>query len=434
MRILMRYGKTGLPIDIPDSLEVDIIRKKVMPILKDPVEAVRSSLFRPVGCKTLREEIKVNKSICILICDITRPAPNSTVLPVLVEELINAGVHPDSITVVVATGLHRPNEGEELRELVGNDWVLQTVKVVNHFAKNDEDHIFLGTTPRGMPVKLDRRFVQADVRIAIGLVEPHFMAGYSGGRKVIIPGIAHQDTIRVLHSTRMLNQDGVANCVIEGNPLHEEQMAAVRMVGGSLAINTVIDEDRNISFVNFGEIEESHLAAVSFARPFFEIPVPRKYKTVITSAAGYPLDRNYYQTVKGMVGVADILDNGGDLLVVSECSEGLGASEYADSQAMLINMGMDRFLKETSQKKYASIDEWESVMQVKAMKTGTIHLYSECLSKDERALTGINMIESLSEAIKKSVKEKNDKHVAVIPEGPYVIPVYRPDNKCGHDI
>ena len=434
MRIVMRYGKNGFPLDLPDDLEVTIIQKKVMPILKDPEGAVRSAFSQPVGCKQLIEEAKGCKSICILICDITRPAPNSTVLPVLVEELINVGAHPDSITVVVATGLHRPNEGEELRELVGNDWVLQTVKVVNQFAKNDEDHIFLGTTPRGMPVKLDRRFVQADVRIVIGLVEPHFMAGYSGGRKVIIPGIAHQDTIRVLHSTRMLNQDGVANCVIEGNPLHEEQMAAVRMVGGSLAINTVIDEDRNISFVNFGEIEESHLAAVSFARPFFEIPVPRKYKTVITSAAGYPLDRNYYQTVKGMVGVADILDNGGDLLVVSECSEGLGASEYADSQAMLINMGMDRFLKETSQKKYASIDEWESVMQVKAMKTGTIHLYSECLSKDERALTGINMIESLSEAIKKSVKEKNDKHVAVIPEGPYVIPVYRPDNKCGHDI
>lgn len=434
MRILMRYGKTGLPIDIPDSLEVDIIRKKVMPILKDPVEALRSSLFRPVGCKTLREEIKENKSICILICDITRPVPNSTVLPVLVEELINAGAHPDSITVVVATGLHRPNEGEELRELVGNDWVLQTVKVVNHFAKNDEDHIFLGTTPRGMPVKLDRRFVQADVRIAIGLVEPHFMAGYSGGRKVIIPGIAHHETIRVLHSTRMLNQDGVANCVIEGNPLHEEQLAVVRMVGGSLAINTVIDEDRNISFVNFGEIEESHLAAVSFARPFFEIPVPRKYKTVITSAAGYPLDRNYYQTVKGMVGIADILDNGGDLLVVSECSEGLGASEYADSQAMLINIGMDRFLKETSQKQYASIDEWESVMQIKAMKIGNIYLYSECLTVEEQALTGVNLIKSLKKTIEKSITEKNDSHIAVVPEGPYVIPVYRPDNKCGHDI
>lgn len=361
------------------------------------------------------------------MCDITRPVPNSIVLPVLIEELINAGAHPGSITVLVATGLHRPNEGEELRELIGNDWVLQTVKVANHFARNDEDHVFLGTTPRGMPVRLDRRFVHAGLRIAIGLVEPHFMAGYSGGRKLIVPGVAHQDTIRVLHSTKMLDHDKVANCVIEGNPLHEEQMAAVGMVGGSLAINTVIDEDRNISFVNFGGIEESHLAAVSFARPYFEIPVPRKYKTIITSAAGYPLDRNYYQTIKGMVGVADILEPGGDLFVVSECSEGLGAPEYADSQARLITMGADRFIEETAQKQYAGIDEWESVMQIKAMKLGTIHLYSGCLSKEEQSLTGVAIVKSLKETIERMIKAKKDTRVAVIPEGPYVIPVYRPE-------
>lgn len=434
MRVVMKYGKRGFPLDLPDDLEVTIIQKKVMPILKDPEGAVRSAFSQPVGCKQLIEEAKGCKSICILICDNTRPVPNSIVLPVLIQELIKAGVKPASITVVVATGLHGPNEGDELRELVGSDWVLKTVQVVNHFARNDGDHVYLGNTSRGMPVKLDRRFVNADLRVVIGLVEPHFMAGYSGGRKVIIPGIAHHETIRVLHSTRMLEHEKVANCVLDGNPLHEEQLAVVRMVGGSLAINTVIDEDRNLSFVNFGSIEESHLAATSFARPYFEIPVNRRFNTVVTSAAGYPLDRNYYQTVKGMVGVSDILEKGCNLFIVSECSEGLGTQEYAESQAKLINMGMDRFLKETSQKKYASIDEWESVMQVKTMKTGTIHLYSECLSKDERALTGINMIESLSEAIEKSVKEKNDKHVAVIPEGPYVIPVYRPDNKSGHDI
>jgi len=434
MRVVMKYGKRGFPLDLRDDLEVTIIQKEVMPILKDPEGAVRSAFSQPVGCKQLIEEAKGCKSICILICDNTRPVPNSIVLPVLIQELIKAGVKPASITVVVATGLHGPNEGDELRELVGSDWVLKNVQVVNHFARNDEDHVYLGNTPRGMPVKLDRRFVNADLRVVIGLVEPHFMAGYSGGRKVIIPGIAHHETIRVLHSTRMLEHEKVTNCVLDGNPLHEEQLAVVRMVGGSLAINTVIDEDRNLSFVNFGSIEESHLAATSFARPYFEIPVNRRFNTVVTSAAGYPLDRNYYQTVKGMVGVSDILEKGCNLFIVSECLEGLGTQEYAESQAKLINMGMDRFLKETSQKKYASIDEWESVMQVKAMKTGTIHLYSECLSKDERALTGINMIESLSEAIEKSVKEKNDKHVAVIPEGPYVIPVYRPDNKSGHDI
>lgn len=434
MHIMMRYGRRGLSIDLPDGLQADVIQKRPMPVLKDPGEAVRSAFLNPVGSKSLKEAVQGRKSICVLICDNTRPVPHAIVLPALIEELINTGTRPDSITVLIATGLHRPNEGEELRELIGSDGVLQAVKVINHFARNDEDHVFLGNTPRGTPVKLDRCFVNAEVRIAVGLVEPHFMAGYSGGRKLIAPGVAHQDTIRVLHSTRMLNNERIANCVLDGNPLHEEQLRVVEMAGGCLALNTVIDEDRNLSFVNFGEIKKSHLDAVSFARPYFEIPVPRKYKTVITSAAGYPLDRNYYQTIKGMVGAAGILAPGGDLFIVSECSEGLGTREYAESQKKLIDIGMDRFIEETLQKEYASIDEWESVMQVKAMKIGAMHLYSECLTGEERGLTGVHMIRSLKEAVEKSVRIKNDTRVAVVPEGPYVIPLYRPGSGSGRGV
>lgn len=428
MHIVMKYGRKGLSLNFSDRLQADVIQKRSMPVLKEPVEAVRSAFSHPVGSKPLKEAVQGRKGICVLICDNTRPVPHAVLLPALIEGLIDAGADPDSITVLVATGLHRPNEGEELRELIGSDRVLQTVKVINHFARRDEDHVLLGNTPRGMPVKLDRRFLSAEVRIAVGLVEPHFMAGYSGGRKLIVPGIAHQDTIRVLHSAGMLDHEKVANCMIDGNPLHEEQLYAIEMAGGSLAINTVIDEDRNLSFVNFGEIVQSHLDAVSFARPYFEIPVPRKYQTVITSAAGYPLDRNYYQTVKGMVGAAGILAPGGDLFIVSECSEGLGTAEYAASQGRLIGLGMDRFLEETSQKQYASIDEWETVMQVKAMKIGTVHLYSDALTAEERSLTGVHVVRSIEEAVEESVRTKSDKRVAVIPEGPYVIPVYRPES------
>ena len=429
MQIVMKYGKKGLPVDLPDGLEANVIRKKGMPVLQDPAAELRSSLSHPVGCKPLTEEVRGIKNVCIAICDITRPVPNGIVLPVLIQDLMDAGVDPASITLLIATGLHRSNEGKELQELIGSDWVLQRVRVVNHIAKNEDDHADLGTTSRGMPIKIDKRFVDADMRIVVGLIEPHFMAGYSGGRKVIVPGIAHQDTIRALHSTRMLKQEGVENCRLEGNPLHEEQIAAVRRVGRSFAVNTVIDEDRRISFVNFGDIEKSHLSAVAFARPYFEIPVDRKYKTVITSSAGYPLDKNYYQTVKGMVGVVDIVETGGDLFVVSECSEGLGTPEFAESQARLIDVGTERFLEETSQKEFASIDEWESIMQIKAMKTATIHLYSECLTKEERALTGVHVITSLAEAIKRSVEEKNDNRVAVVPEGPYVVLLYQPGDK-----
>ena len=427
MRIVMKYGKDGFPLDLPDDLEVTLIRKKAMPVLADSREAVKAALSNPVGCRPLRQEAKGCRSACILICDITRPAPNGLVLPPLVRELIETGISPDSITVLVATGLHRPNEGAELREIVGDDWVLHTVRVANHFARNDEDHVFLANTSDGIEVGIDRRFVEADLRIVVGLVEPHFMAGYSGGRKIVAPGVAHEKTIRTFHSARVLEHCRAVNCVIEGNPLHEAQLEIVRMIGKCLALNTVIDEERRLSFVNFGEIEASHLEAVAFVRPYAEVPMTKRFRTVVTSSAGYPLDKTYYQTLKGMVGDLEILEPGGTLITVSQCSEGVGSKEYAESQRNLIRLGPDRFLQGILPKRYAAIDEWQSEMQVKAMKKGKVCLYSEGLSKDQSALTGVTLIPSPAAAVMESVKASGERRVAVIPEGPYVIPLFMPD-------
>jgi len=421
----MKYGRKGLLLELPDDMDVSVIRGRKMPLLRDPMGEVRSALSRPTGCGTLAEQARGCGSACILVCDITRPVPNHVVLPVLIETLIDAGLRPDSITILVATGLHRPNEGEELRELIGSERVLETVKVVNHFARNDDDHLFLGATSGGLPVSLDRRFVAADLRIVVGLVEPHFMAGYSGGRKVILPGIAHRDTIRALHSARLLTRDNVANCRLVGNPVHEEQMRAMGMIGKCFAVNTVIDENRDLSFVNFGDLGESHTAAVEFAQPYFEVPLDHRFNTVVTSGAGHPLDQNYYQTVKGMVAVLGMIGPESDIFIVSECSDGLGSREYGGAQARLISMGVDRFLEDALMREYAAVDEWETVMQTKAMRTAKIHLFSECLKPEEKRLTGVRVVDSLVPAIKECVERKEDRRVAVIPGGPYIIPVCR---------
>ena len=272
-------------------------------------------------------EAKGCRSACILICDITRPVPNGHILPPLIKELLEAGMNPASITILVATGLHRPSEGDELRELVGSDWVSDMIPIANHFARNDDDHEYIGTTSGGIEARLDRRFLKADLRIVIGLVEPHFMAGYSGGRKIIAPGVAHETTIRSFHCARILEDCKSASCVIEGNPLHHAQMEILRMVGKCLAINTVIDEDKQISFVNFGEIEQSHLKAIAFVKQYAIIRVNRKFKTVVTSSAGYPLDKTYYQTVKGMVGAVDILELRRNILA-SLLSDYVGFNKY----------------------------------------------------------------------------------------------------------
>jgi nickel-dependent lactate racemase len=412
-----------LTVALPPEADVTVIRKPPMPIVTDARQSVEAALNQPVNVEPLNRLAEQAMTACIAICDITRPVPNHLFLRPIIERLVAAGIAPARITVLVATGLHRPNEGDELRELVGDDWVLNTVCVANHFARNDDDHVNLGrTSTRGTVVKLDRRFVEADIRIATGLVEPHFMAGYSGGRKVIAPGLAHAETITTFHSARFMADPAARNCNLIRNPLHEEQLEIVKMLGGALAVNTVIDENRNLSFINFGEIVSSHEAAVSFVRQYCEVALDQKFETVVTSGAGYPLDKTYYQTVKGMVGAMDILAPGGDLIIASECSEGLGSAEFVESQQRLIDLGPDGFLESIFAKSHASIDEWQSQMQLKPMSIGDIHLYATGLSASDYEKTGVNVVASANSAIEKSVERSRQKKVAVIPEGPYVVP------------
>ena len=346
-------------------------------------------------------------------------------LPAAPDRNADRGRRPRSgIVVLVATGLHRPNEGDELARVIGDGWVLDNVRVENHFARNDEDHLDLGVTAtRGTPVKLDRRLVEADLRIATGLVEPHFMAGYSGGRKVVVPGVAHEDTIRTLHNARFMGDPAATQANLAGNPLHEEQLEIVRMLGDVHALNVVIDEGRRLSFVNFGEIVASHLAAVEFAHRYCTVSLPRRFGTVVTSAAGYPLDQTYYQTVKGMVTPMDILAEDGTLIVASACTEGLGSKGFRAAQERLTRDGPERFLQDIGRKPRADIDAWQTQMQTKPQQAATVQLFTEGLDAAERALTGVGLVESVDDAVAASIARSGDPAVAVIPEGPYVVPL-----------
>ena len=418
------YGRAHLPVRLPLGADVSVIRKRKLAKLPDQHGAIRAALAHPTCAAPLAELARGRKSACILICDITRPVPNRLFLRPMVEQMMAAGIPPDRITILVATGLHRPNEGAELEELVGDRWVMAHVRVENHYARNDADHVDLGITQgRAVPIKIDRRFVEADLRIATGLVEPHFMAGYSGGRKVVAPGVAHQDTIRTFHSARFMEDPLAIQCNLAGNPLHEEQLEIVRRIGEVYALNTVIDEDRDLVHVTFGEIIESHLQAAEMAARSCEVEVPRKFRTVITSAAGYPLDKTYYQTVKGMVTPIDILAPGGTLIIASECSEGMGSPEFRESQERFVQLGADAFLKQLLGKRFADVDEWQTEMQLKPMRIGRIALFTTGLDAEERRITGVEMIDSVDRAVEASMARAADAAVAVIPEGPYVVPL-----------
>jgi len=424
MKIDLLYGRKGLTIDLPEAVRAHVIRKHPMPLLPDPAGAVRRTLENPVGCPSIQELAQGKRNACILMCDITRPVPNGLILPALVESLTRAGIAREKVLILVATGLHRPNEGEELREVVGSDEIFGSLRIENHFARKREDHADLGKTSGGIPIMIDRRFVEADLKIVTGLVEPHFMAGYSGGRKVVSPGVAYQDTILMFHMARILEHCKAANCVIEDNPLHNEQIEIVRAIGGVVAVNVVIDEERQLGFANFGEVEASHARAVEFMRKHAEIRIPRRFKTIVTTSAGYPLDKTYYQTVKGMVGVMDILEPGGTIIIASECSEGMGSPEFAEAQRLLCEVGPDRFMSLLEGREKALIDEWETEMLLKPLRVGHIQLYSTGLSDSERDHVFVEMIPSVEEAVAASVRAHGDTEIAVVPEGPYVIPLY----------
>jgi nickel-dependent lactate racemase len=435
MRVLLRYGTAGLELEFPDAWDVTVLAKKRMALLADPRQAIAAALDAPagalVGALPLSQAAAGCRTACILVCDITRPVPNGMILRPVIERLLGAGMHPAAITVLVATGLHRPNEGAELAAVIGDSWVFSHSSVVNHFARRDEDHAHLGVTSQGIPIRLDRRLVEADIRVAVGLVEPHFMAGWSGGRKLVVPGVAHADTITAFHAARMLAHPRATACKLSGNPLHEAQREALGMLGKALAVSVVIDESRQLAFVSFGGIEESLAAAVAYAEPYARVRVPHAFPVVLASAAGAPLDATYYQTVKGICAGAAILESGGDLFVASECAEGLGSPEFRASQHRLRELGREGFRAEAAGRARADIDEWQTFMLLKALDRGTVHLHAPRLGPEDQALTGALPAADLPAALRAAVQRAEGRRLAVIPEGPYMAPWLGPENQGG---
>ncbi len=419
------YGRGTMTFDLPDKAEVTVIRKPVAAKIADPAAAVSAALDTdPIGTAALGEVAQGRSSACIVVCDITRPVPNGLFLRPIVDRLLTGGIPLDRITILVATGLHRIGDEAELAELIGDPWIVDHIRIEWHDARDPEQLVDLGrTATRSTPVTINKTLVEADLRIVTGLVEPHFMAGWSGGRKVVAPGVAGHETIRTFHSARFMEDPYAIQCNLEHNPLHEEQLQIVAALGEVLAVNTVIDEDRDLVAITFGEVVASHLAAVEIVEDLARVELPRTFSTVVTSAAGHPLDKTYYQTVKGMVTPLGILAEGGTLIIASECGEGIGSPEFRESQRRLVSAGPDGFLASIIDKPLADVDEWQTEMQLKPMRAGTVQLYSTGLSDADHADTGVERIDSITEAIAAAIARHGDPAIAVIPEGPYVVPV-----------
>lgn len=419
MRIKMDYGKTGLMVDLPNEKVIGPLEIKNAIPLANQSQAISDALANPIGSKPLAEIAKGKKTACILICDITRPVPNKVILPQILKTIEEAGVPRSGITILIATGLHRPNEGEELVELVGED-IANNYRVENHHGKETSEHDYLGITPKGVPVYIDSRYIRAELKITTGLIEPHLMAGYSGGRKVICPGIAGIETVKVWHGPKFLEHPNADCGIVEGNPVHEENTYIALMSGCDFIVNVCVDGNRQITWAGAGDMIKAWEAGVSFVRQVVRVPIKEPVDIVLTSCAGYPLDITWYQAVKGLIGALPIIKKGGTIILVASLTEGLGSPEF--QQVLSENPDLKAFKKRILETDYFVMDQWQLEEFAKVVEKCKVKVYSKGLEHSVLNKCHVTPIDSVEQAIAESLQEYGPlARIAVIPKGPYVL-------------
>jgi nickel-dependent lactate racemase len=253
--------------------------------------------------------------------------------------------------------------------------IAREYRVVNHVARDADAHRFVGTAPHGPPVYVDRTFLDADLKVSLALIEPHFMAGYSGGRKSLCPGVCSMETVRVWHGPRFIGHPNSDSGRIDGNPVHEDALAAARMAGLDFILDVALDEQRRITGVFAGDVEAAWLAGVEFVASVVEAPLPAPVDVVLTTCAGYPLDLTFYQAVKGMVGALPVVRDGGTVLIASRCAEGIGSAEF--TRILLENDDLEAFVARTYEDGFFIPDQWEAHELAKACRKAKILCYTE---------------------------------------------------------
>lgn len=421
MRVTLDYGRTGLAVELPDERVVGPLAIRPAAPLPDPEAAIANALRHPIGTRPLAELARGRKNACILVCDITRPVPNRLILPPLLRLLEEQGIARRDILLLIATGLHRPNEGAELEEMVGPE-IAANYRIENHHGKVLAEHDYLGETPNGVPVYLDSRYVRADLKITTGLIEPHLMAGYSGGRKVICPGIAALETVKVWHGPRFLEHPRADCGFLEGNPVHEENTRIAWMAGCDFIVNVCLDGQRRITWVGAGHMEHAWREGVRFVEGVVKVPVPEPCDVVVTTAAGYPLDTTWYQAVKGLTGALPIVKQGGTIVLAASLSEGVGSPEF--QHLLADNPDLKAFKQRILGKDYFVLDQWQLEEQCKVMeRCRRVKVVSDGLPPETLRRCHAEPAASVEQAVADCLAEYGPKaRVAVIPKGPYVLP------------
>ena len=421
MNVNFAFGKTGLKLELPEGFEYRVLEARSAVPLDNPAAAIAQALDAPTGRPPLLEMARGKRTAAISVCDITRPAPNREVLPPVLARLEAAGIPREGITILIATGLHRPATEAEIREICGED-IAARYRVLNHHARELSEHRSLGKTASGTPVYIDNRFVSADLHITLGFIEPHLMLGFSGGRKLIAPGLAAQETIKVLHSSRFMRDPRAAEGSIDDNPLHRELLEIARRARHDFLVDVALGRGtprRPIAAVFAGDPEAAHRQGVEFVSRVMLETLDRPVDAVITTSAGYPLDLTFYQALKGVTAASHIVKPGGKILLLAACQEGVGGPEFA----RMVNEGLsDRDFMKKIENAPVTVDQWQlEKLALVTARMDVLYYVPGLPAEYYPALWG-KACTSAEEGLRElTATLESGARIAVIPEGPYVL-------------
>jgi nickel-dependent lactate racemase len=419
MWVDLAFGKSGLRLELPEGFRYRVLEARTAPSLADATAAIEAALDAPIASAPLAELARGKRSAAISVCDITRPAPNRTTLPPVLRRLEQAGIPREGITILIATGLHRPASAEEIRQIVGED-VARAYRIVNHDARDPNQHRRLGRTQSGTPVAIDERFLAADLHVTLGFIEPHLMLGFSGGRKLIVPGLASQETIKTIHSPRFMREPKAVEGSLDDNPLHRELLEIAAMARHDFILDVALARDRTITGVFAGNSVVAHKQGAAFVGNIMLQQLDQLADAAITTAAGYPLDLTFYQAIKGLTAASHVVKPGGRILLAAACEEGSGGPEF--SRMLEESCSDAEFMRQIATNPDVVVDQWQLEKFGLVTARAKVSLYVPGLAPRYRKRLWGAAYETPQAAIQALLEGlPQGASVAVMPDGPYIL-------------
>jgi lactate racemase len=418
VRIRLDYGSNGLEAELPDD-RITVIEPVHRTAVADPRDALRQALRSPMGRGPLAGSVRRGQRVAISVCDITRAQPRQAMLETLFDEIPE--IPGRDVTILIATGTHRTNTQDELERMLGRA-ILERCRVVNHDCRDGSSLESIGRTSTGVPVRLNREWVAADVRITTGFVEPHFFAGFSGGPKMIAPGLAGLETVMTLHDARRIGDPRATWGVTEGNPVHDDIREISRMLPPDFSVDVTLNREQQITAAFAGELFAEHRAACAHAKQVAMRSVPGLFDVVVTTNSGYPLDQNLYQAVKGMSAAAAIVKPGGTIVCAAECRDGLPShGSYGD--VLRSKPTPQALLDLITSPGYAAPDQWQVQIQAQILTRARVLVKTSGLGHAEVRAAHFTPIDDVSQAVRESLREAGPSAtLCVLPQGPQTIP------------